>query len=339
MMATIRDVAKRAGVSAMTVSRVLTGAAPVKDETRALIEAAIRELGYVPNAAARSLNSGRSNAVGLVVSPLGHPWWAQVAAAVQRYLSNKGIACLIADGGESEQTESDQLDLILRQGVDGVMLLPLLLDPAATVSIARQGLPAVVVSAPGDYGVDSVQIEVKRGVRELIHLLTERGHRRIGMLAGSPNRPLMYARYEGYLDALSEAAIADRALVRWLDAEADTRIPAAQAAKELLALPDPPTALFACAPDAGVGIIDALNEQRLRIPDDVSLVVFNEIPALHSFLTTALFPSPVEVGELAAEMLYERIEGYEGEPRRHALSTVLNARASVGPPPAASRAS
>ncbi len=331
-MVTIRDVARRAGVSAMTVSRVLNGSASVKAETRQRVESAIQELGYVPNAAARSLTSRRSDTVGMIVSPMAHPYWSQVAATAQRYLLSKGIGSLIGDAGDTGEAEQAQLDMMLRQGVDGLILFPLLLDPTIVTAISRRGLPVAVVSAPGDYEVDSVQVDIRSAARDLIRLLLARGHRRIGMVAAMPQRPLMYARYQGYLDALSEAGIGDKSLARWLPPIGDWRELAAEHARELLSPPHAVTAIFASAPDMGVGVIDAFNAQRLRIPDDVSLVVFNEIPALFSFLTIGLSPPAEDIGRLAAEMLYERLRGYEGGPRQRLLPATLRMGSSVGPP-------
>jgi LacI family transcriptional regulator len=330
---TMHDVATRAGVSIFTVSRVVNNSGFVRESTRQRVERAIAELNYVPSAAGRRLRSGKSHAVGLLMSDVANPFWNEIIVSIQAYLSDRGYGVVLGNARSDLEEERRQLEIALRQGVDGFVAVPLRDESQVVPEIRRRNIPCVVLERRGDFGVDVVRRDLSRGTAELLELLLGLGHRRVALVNGPHNHSGAVERFEAYEEALRKASIPlDEALVTW---GPFTRLYGAQATETLLKLPDPPTAIVAVGNMHAVGVLETLGAAEMVVPDDVSVVGFDAPPALYSFLTVAA-SSKSELGEAAAEMLYQRLQGYDGPSRERLFETELRVRLSTGPRAAAS---
>jgi LacI family transcriptional regulator len=291
---------------------------------------AIDELNYVPSAAGRRLRSGKSHAVGLLMSDVANPFWNEIIVSIQAYLSDRGYGVVLGNARSDLQEERRQLEIALRQGVDGFVAVPLRDESQVVPEIRRRNLPCVVLERRGAFGVDVVRRDLYHGTVELIELLVGLGHRRIALVNGPHNHSGAVERFEAYADALRRVGIPlQESLVTWGQF---TRSYAAQATETLLKLPDPPTAIAAVGNMHAVGVLETLGAAEMVVPDDVSVVSFDAPPALYSFLTVAASDKS-QLGEAAAEMLYQRLEGYDGPPREQLLPTELRVRLSAGPCP------
>jgi LacI family transcriptional regulator len=325
---TIYDVAERAGVSVFTVSRVINDSGFVRQQTRQRVEQAVAELAYIPSAAARRLRSRRSHAIGLLVHRAADPFWHEIVVGVQSFFAEQDMGVLLGDGRMDLEEERSQLEVALSQGVDGFVVAPVSDDSSVVSEIVRRGIPCVAVDRYLDLGVDVVRRDLYGAARELTELLSSLGHRRIALVNGPRNDAGAQERFKGYMQALRAADIpVDEALVAWGDW---TKPFGARAAGELLSIADPPTAFIAAANMYAEGVLETVRAVGMEVPRDVAIVSFGATPSLFSFLTAAASPAAA-MGEAAAEMLYQRIQGYEGPPRERVFHAVLHKRLSAGP--------
>ena len=326
-MSTIRDVAGLAGVSTMTVSRVINNSGYTSKATRVRVERAVAELGYVPNAVARHLRSKQTKAVALVVSDITNPFFTPIARGVEDVAGPRGFAVMFCNTDESDDEEARYLRLLVERQVDGVLLVPAG-SPRASIRLLRaHKVPLVVLDrrVPGQR-IDNVRCDSEAGAYALARHLIELGHRRIGVLTGRRAISTSADRVAGVRRALEEAGfVLDEALVRWGGFNfgnlnlADGH---QMAGDVLRATHDPPTALFAANNFIAFGAIRALREIGLRVPDDISVVAFDDLPAewvSDPFLTVAAQPA-YDIGHHAAEMM---IDSLTGERTRTGESLVL----------------
>ena len=318
-MSTISDVAALAGVSAMTVSRVLNNSGYVSAVTRARVERAIAEVGYVPNALARQLRSKRTKTLALIVSDISNPFFTTIARGVEDAASARGFAVMFCNTDESEKEEARYLRLLIERQVDGVLLVPAR-SPRTSLRLLRtHKMPLVVLDRRvSARHVDSVRCDSEAGAHALTRHLVELGHRRIAVLTGRRTVSTSIDRVAGCRRALEEAGLTlDDALVRYggfnfgdLNVADGHRM-----AEEVLAsTQDPPTAIFAANNFIAFGAIRALRELGLRVPEDISIVAFDDLPSewvSDPFLTVAAQPA-YEIGRRAATVLLDRIAGRRG---------------------------
>jgi LacI family transcriptional regulator, galactose operon repressor len=316
-MSRISEVADRAGVSAMTVSRVLNSSGYVSAATRERVERAIAELGYVPNALARQLRSKRTKMLALVVSDISNPFFTTIARGVEDAASARGFAVMFCNTDESEQEEARYLRLLIERQVDGVLLVPAS-GPGASVRLLRQHkMPLVVLDRRVTARrVDNVRCDSEAGAHALARHLIALGHRRIAVLTGRRAISTSADRVAGVRRALEEAGLGlDEALVKWggfnfgnLNLADGYRM-----TEEVLAsTEDPPTALFAANNFIAFGAIRALRELGIRVPEDMSVVAFDDLPSewvSEPFLTVAAQPA-YEIGRRAAEMMIDGLGGH-----------------------------
>jgi len=307
-MTTIRDVAKRAGVAPITVSRVLNNAGYVKSETRQRVEHAAAELHYVPNMLAHSFRSNRTNTLALVVTDITNPFWTTVARGVEDVASAAGYSVFYCNTDESEAKQAQYLAALLRRRVDGVLLAPATSDGAPVQALLRQKVGVVVIDRRVEgVAVDTVRGDSQGGAYQLVRHLTELGHRRIALLGGPPDLSVSRERAVGYAQALCEVgAPVDPALQLFgaFAVESGRRMMQA-----LLALPVRPTAIFAASNFIAAGALQALRAAGLRTPDDLSVVVFDDLPDPYVTapqLTVVVQPA-YALGQTAAQRLLERI--------------------------------
>ncbi len=333
-MPTIRDVAERAGVSPITVSRVINNSGYVSQETRSRVEAAIAELQYVPNSLARSLRFKRTHTLALVLTDITNPFWTTVARGVEDAASQCGFNVILCNTDENEAKQSEYLHVLLQKQVDGFLLVPARSTPEPIALIQSQKVPTVVLDrqVPGAQ-VDIVRGDSEGGAYQLVRLLLSLGHRRIAMLSGPMNISTAADRVAGYRRALQEAGLeAPAELICYGEYTQESGY---QMARKALSLMPRPTALFAANNFIAIGALRALREAGVRVPEDMALVSFDDIPpafVIEPFLTVAAQPA-YEMGRRATELLLARLSGQApSEPQEIILPTEIIVRRSSGPP-------
>ena len=333
MMVGLKDVARVAGVSVSTVSRVLTGSPLVNDETRVRVQQAIDALGYQPNRVARRLRGDTAPAslIGLIVPDIQNPFFAELVRGVEGVAQQHGYMVFLGNSDEDAAKEKRYLELMRAESVDG-LILPASSDSAETVSsLARQGLPVVCVDRRlPKVTLDTVVADNVSGAHQAVDHLLKVGHRRIAYIGGRPQLSTSRERLEGYRLALQEHGIAvDPTLVR----EGDSRQASGrEMARELLALETPPTALFVGNNLMTLGALEAIHLMDLTIPDDVAIVSYDDSPwalAIDPPLTAVRQPG-YEIGWRAAELLLQRIENPKRSTSLVMLQPELVVRRSCG---------
>ena len=346
MVPTITDVARRAGTTTTTVSRVLNDSGYVRSTTRAAVLAAIEELHYVPNANARVLKTKRSRAIGVIIGDLLNPYSVALANAVQAAAASHGYATFIGSAAADDPvSELTVIEAFHRQRVAGLVVASLATDPSDKVltRLARQRLPLLLVGRRlDDPHVDSVLANYRRGGFLATEHLIDLGHRRIAFIGAEIADADRVGRLRGYLDALEQAEIAPRpdyVVGPGRTAPSprySTQLTGYQAAQRLLRLPSRPTAIFARNDYTAIGALQAIQEAGLKAPDDISVAGFDNIPlaaVMAPALTTVSQPTEEE-GRLAAEFLLARIERPDEDiqKREAVLECSLIVRASTAPP-------
>ncbi len=302
-MTTIRDVAKLAGVAPITVSRVINDAGYISPETRARVEAAIGELGYVPNTLARSLRSRQTGMLALVLTDITNPFFTTVARGVEDAASDAGFNLILCNTDESKAKQDKYVQVLLQKQVDGVLLVPARGDAESIRHIRQQGAPVVLLdrrlsrAKSNDYDsidvdVDAVRCDSKSGACELVRLLTSLGHRRIAMLSGPPEVSTAEDRLQGYRQALREAGLGPE--TEQVLCGEFTVSSGYEMTRQALADAPRPTALFAGNNFIAIGALKALRDLQLQVPDDLAMVGFDDLPSglvVDPFLTAAVQPA------------------------------------------------
>ncbi len=332
-MPTIRDVAKRAGVAPITVSRVINRSASVRGETRARVEAAIAELGYLPNVLARGLRSKRTHTLALVLTDITNPFWTTVARGVEDAASERGFNVILCNTDESEVEQENYLNTLLQKQVDGFLLVPARSTRDPVVSIRRQAVPVVVMDRRVPCAdIDVVRCDSEGGAYQLVKHLLNLGHRRIAILNGPEAVSTAADRTAGYYRALSETGSEIKA--EYIYHGEFTLISGYEMAQKALGVEPPPTALFAANNFIAIGALRAVRDAGLRVPEDIALVGFDDLPSelvVEPFLTVAAQPA-YEMGHRATELLLARLDGeVQRDAEEIVLPTQLIVRRSSGP--------
>jgi LacI family transcriptional regulator len=307
-MPTIRDVAKQAGVAPITVSRVINNSGYVSASTRSRVEAAIAELGYVPNRLARSLRLKRTNALALVVTDITNPFWTTVVRGVEDAANQAGFTVILCNTDESSAKQDDYLQVLLQKRVDGILFVPAASAAEPVDLVQRQGVPIVVLDrqVPGAQ-VDVVRGDSEGGAYQLTRHLLDLGHRCISILSGPETVSTSVERVTGYCRALREAGLdedAERVQYGLFTQQSGYR-----SAQEALERAPRPTALFAGNNFIAIGALRALRNAGLRVPEDISLVSFDDLTPdllIEPFLTVADQPA-YEMGRQATQLLVDRL--------------------------------
>ena len=315
-MATIKDVAKMAGVSPSTISKYMNGG-NVREENVEAIRNAIAALDYRVNPFARNLKTQRSRSLGVLLPDITAPFVGNVMTALDKVLRENGYHSLISCYSANHGLERDNLRFLISTGVDGLIYMPENLSAEEFYELtANCGVPTVLIdrSLEGLPG-DTVLVDNADAVYTAILRLANQGHRRIAIITGPKAVFSAKERLVGYLRALSDLGILyDDQLVISGQNEFATGYYGLEA---LMNLPDPPTAVFATNYDITMGVITAAREQGMRIPEDIAVFGFDCV----DICTMLKPPLPVvhqpeqEIGQLAARYLIERLGGFEGSPR------------------------
>lgn len=325
---TIRDVAERAGVSKSLVSLVLRGAGPVRAEKRDAVLRAVDELGYRPNAAARSLSEQRTRTVGVLLDDLRNPWFVDLLDGLNSLLHTAGLHMLLADARLNRRLGHDLAEPFLDLGVDGLVVVGTVPDAGALGSLARR-VPVVVAGAHEHRapGVDVVAGDDERGARLATEHLLGLGHRRIAHLAG--HGAVGALRRRGF-----EAAMRAHGAEPFVEPGDLTEEGGYRGTVRLLGRADRPTALF-CANDmAAIGALSAAAELGLRVPRDLSVAGYDNtgISRLRHLWLTTVDTAPHEMGRRAARCLLDRFERPDGEGHVHLTVPTLEVRGTTGEP-------
>jgi DNA-binding LacI/PurR family transcriptional regulator len=327
---TIKDVAKQAGVSVATVSRVVSNHAYVRDAVRGRVQQAIAELNYRPNRVARSLRAQSSRFIGLIISDIENPFYTSLVRAVEDMAHQQQYSLLLCNSDEVPDKERVYIDFMRDEQVAGVIAAPTDEQATSLQVLIDAGIPVVTIDRRAEKtSVDTVMVDHKGAAYQLAHHLLARGHRRIGAVIGAPASTSGRERKSGFFKALQEAGIKQPAsLLREVKpGEADGYA----AVLDLLALPDPPTALFMGNNLLLIGALKAIQHKKLRIPSDISLVGHDDLPwmgLLEPGITVTSQPV-YELGRTAIQALLARIQGDVQAPRELRLAPTLIVRESV----------
>jgi len=274
MVVTSRDVARLAGVSQPTVSRALRDDARVSDETKNRVRDAARLLGYVPSEAGRALSSGRTRRIGLLLTDVDNQFYSHIIAPVHRELEKLGYQLML----HTESADNDTIaERLIANGVDGVILATTLMESVAPVRLKDRGLPFVYFNRTGSLvDADAAIVDPIPGYVQAVARAIELGHRHVGAVLGPSNTSTAQSRESALRAALGAHGISL--------SEGDVRrsrysaTAGEEAAKELLQQPDPPTLLFCGNDVVAYGALNAAHRAGLSVPQDVSIVGFDDLP-------------------------------------------------------------
>ena len=323
---TIQDVAKKAKVSVSTVSRVLNGKSDVASETQERILSVIEDLGYTTNLAARSMRSRKKNLVGLIMPDIAYPFAIEVMKGVNRAIAESEFDLLVYTTGDVRKTgrashEQKYVSLLTNSISDGVILVAPVADElnvdAPIVSIDP------LASNPNYPAVHATNYH---GAMEAMEYLLGLGHKRIGYISGRAELESAARRLKGYREALEKAGIAiDEKLIASGDYTTETGI---RCTRELLSLENPPTAIFASNDQMAMGVFQVAQELGMRIPDDLSVMGFDNITESKYMGLTTVDQFISEMGYVATQMLIKIINGTPLEDQTYRMQTKLIVRSS-----------
>ena len=324
--ATLADVAAMAGVVPMTASRALNRSGYVSDEVRERVTAAARKLNYRPNMLARQLRGSRLHAIGIMLPDIANPFVAELIKGITPVLRSAGYTGFIATAGRGVEDETAAIQAFVDHRIDGLLIATrgTQLGDEALKTISASGVPIVTIGRPVAIPtIDCVTADHYQGAFDAVTHLISLGHRRIGFLGASAEEAAHLRRYHGYVAALKAANITpDPALAAGTTAGPafGTEEDGFNGLLELRNLADPPTAVFARNDFAAIGALRAAYTLRLRVPRDVAIAGFDNIPisAYQTPPLTTVDQPIVDQGRIAAELLLKRIES-TGKPRRQTV--------------------
>jgi len=328
--ATIKDVAGRAGVSTATVSHAINGTRPVGSALRERVRQAVEELGYRPNQVARSLRRKGSGAIGVILIDDTNPFFSESTRGVRDAALEAGYNILVCNSEGDAERENGFVELLAERRVEGIILFNVRDSRLRETVRRRLAVPIVLVDRDGrSRRMDSVVVDHYSGGAEAVEHLLALGHRRIGVITGPANSTPSLLRFRAYVHSLQRAGLAfDERLVLRGDFQSESGY---DAALSLMSTPDPPTALFAFNDLMAFGAITALCGMGLRVPEDVSVVGYDDIQLSSFFnppLTTVSQPKKA-MGRAAFALLRERIADERMPTRSVTMSARLVVRRST----------
>jgi len=315
-MVTIKDVAREAGVSVATVSRVHNESRLVNAETRRRVREVAARLGYTPHGAARSLITSRTSTIGVLLPDVYGEFFSEVIRGIDQTAQRHGYHLLISSSHDDER-EIDAALRSMRGRVDGLIVMSPDMDARAAVRCLPENFPVVLLNCATNVGnVNAIGIENFEGARAMVRHFVARGHRRIAIIAGAERNFDAAERLRGYRAALREAGIRPRAA--W-EVQGDFGEHSGhRAVGTLLAAHPRPTAVFAANDSMAIGALSALREAGVRVPEDVAVAGFDDIP-MARYMSPPLTSVHVDIsrlGERATERLLEEVRGSGSRGRR-----------------------
>lgn len=333
MAATMKDLAKRTGLGLATISSYFNGG-NVREKNRIKIEEAIRELHYEVNEVARGLKTNATMTVGVVIPELNNIFCAEVITGMEDILRSKGYATIVCDCRTNPDLEREALDFLTRKRVDGIICMPVDTTGAQLEGFRRTGKPIVLIDRKiQGLPCDHVLVDNERASRDAVELLIREGHRCIGIIGGPRGISTARERLAGYCEGLRENGISPQERLVY---QGDYTIQGGVDAVEALVKRNPDmTAVFVANYEMTMGAVIGVNEMGLRIPEELSLIGFDNIPfarACSPTLTVVQQPTR-EIAQEAAELILERLLASgkdEKEPVIKKLQTQLFMGRSIG---------
>lgn len=325
-MATIVDVARLAGVSTSTVSHVVNGTRKVAPETRDRVLAAISSTDYHQHGPARALRRSRTDTIALVISEAGYPVLDRMALGVEQEARRSGMTVFLAHSGDDPEQELAAVLALRDRRVDGILLAPVVNSlPEIPQLLAASEVPLVLLDRPSPSEIDQVSVSNSEPTGELVEHVVRAGHRRIAFVAQGGFVSTFDERLTGYEGAMASAGL-DRIVIRADEASAIRPM-----LRDLMESPTRPTAILCASQISTVRVLHACNELGLSIPDDVSIVAFDEFPFADVFrprLTSVVQPAK-RMGRKAVQLVERRIRKPNASIKRIRLEPKIQYRDSV----------
>lgn len=324
---TLQDVAREAGVSIKTVSRVINRENLVKPETTAKVLEVAERLGYRPNELARGLKGRRSHTIGLIITDLSNPFFADCCKTIEHVARKRGYSVFLCASGEDVKVEQEYVQLLVGRRIDGLLLVP---APGAHKYLMQEhlfGVPVVALDRPVKGANAEIIVTNRAGAYEATRHLLEHGHSRIAFIGDDRRIYTARKRLEGYRHALIESHLPSNFRM-----EAGTIHAAEEAVRSLISSSEPPTALVGGNSLITAGIFHVLGCLDLTVPDDMAVIGFDDfdlLSVLQSQLTCVRQPTH-RLGQRAIEMLVAQLDDHSPIPRRVVLPTSLTIRESCG---------
>ncbi len=321
---TVEDVAREAGVSTATVSRVFNRSPLVTEKTVNEVLAVAEKMNYKPSRVARRLRSQKSasGVIGVIITDIKNPFFSEVVRGVEDVAFEKQHGIITCNSDENDEKERFYLNTLISEQISGLVIAPTPHNFPLLQDLADRGYPIVLVDRTGpEPTFDSVKVNNVEGAYKAVSQLLELGHRRIGLIGGIPGITTTEERYKGFLDAHDAHEVeVDEQLVSFGNSRQDGGI---EQTRKLLSKDDPPTALFVTNNLMTLGCLQELHERKVKIPSEMAVVGFDDMPwavALNPPLTAVKQPG-YELGNSAADLLFKRIS----MPDRPANHLMLNA--------------
>lgn len=330
-MATIKDVAKLAGVSTTTVSHVINKTRAVAGETTKLVLDAIKQLNYSPSAVARSLKVNTTKSIGMIVTTSEAPYFAEIIHAVEEHCYLHGYSLFLCNTRNSPEKLQNHLDMLAKKRVDGLLVMS---SEYTTDSLNLlenySNLPMVVMDwGPHNVNTDLIQDNSFQGGYLATKYLIENGHQKIGIISGELVKTTAKTRYDGFVLAMLEAGLEvnqDWIMEGFFEPESGY-----DCMNNILAQDKLPTAVFCCNDTMALGAISAISEKGLRIPEDISVIGYDNIHASRFYAPplTSIHQSKSRLGVMAVSLLFERIAGTDRKQAMIEIHPELVIRKSV----------
>lgn len=332
-MVTIKDVAQVAGVSPSTVSRALNDSPLVREETKARIRQIAAALGYERNELARGLVKGSSGVLGLLVPDITNPFFAEITKGVEEVAHQRGFGVVLCTTEGEPAREEAYLRVLRRKRVDGLIIASVTLDDPYLQELQRFQIPFVLVSRLAEKAeAPYVVVDDRKGGRLAVEHLVDLGHKNVGFIGGPANVHSSRDRMEAYRAVLEERDLPFRR--KWAVFASFTQQAGFTVGKRILSQKDRPTAIFAANDLIALGVMQAVEALGLQIPEDLSLVGYNNIAyaALPRIQLTTVAQPMKRMGKIAAKFVLDVLEGKRETPLSLRLAPTLVIRRTTAPP-------
>jgi DNA-binding LacI/PurR family transcriptional regulator len=332
---TIRDVAREAGVSPGTVSRAINGSPLVNEKTRQRIMQVVRELNYTPNIVARRLSLGKTQTLAVIVPFFTRPSVSERLNGVISQIASTPYDLLIHNIQTPAQRDAGFSNMLRADRVDGALIVSLPIRESEEVQLRQADVPVVLIDTGDDVPDDfhKVLVDDVTGGRRATEYLLSQGHERIGFVGDRVDNPFdfvsSYNRYRGYCQALEAAGLTIHDA--YYGQGEHGRVPARKVASNMLKLAEAPTAILAASDTQAVGVLEAAWDLDLDVPDDLSVVGYDDIELAEVMDLTTVRQPLFESGRLGAELLFATLEDPQKEPVHRLLATELVVRGTVSP--------
>ncbi len=324
-MSSLNDVARKAGVSIATVSRVINNGTNVNEETKAKVLKAIKELKYQPSRVAKRLRSksSSSNMLGLLIPDIQNPFYVDVLRGVEDVAYENNYAIIMCNFAQDENKERMYLEILQQESVDGLIAAPAHEKDVNVINLLNAGIPIVCVDR-GLVGkeVDVVVVNNRDGAYQAVDHLAKNGYKRIAYISGQKKIPSSKYREQGYREALEDNGLyVDEDLIKYGDSKHKSGV---DLCDELLSMSNPPDAIFTGNNLITLGALETIHKKKLKIPEQVAIIGFDDMYwsiSLNPPLSAVRQPA-YEIGRRACELLIQRI----GDPTRSVIQMTLNTK-------------